>query len=148
MLQPQQLFRAYTGGDVPGGAAVALEPLFPVEHRLPGGADIAQLASRIEALKHKIGKRLFRLEPRLVLVPAAVVASRNRAVVPSSGAEILLRCHARLFHTGPDDQGETAVLVLFPIPVGREFKQALQALLALPQRPARIFRALCFATLA
>ena len=79
-----------------------------------------------------------------MLVPAAAIADWNRAVVPTRGAEILPQLGSCLFRCRPDDHRETAVLVLFPVPVGREGKHACHALLALQQSLVQILWAFCF----
>src|SRR5258706_13412036 len=132
MLQPQQLLGAHARGDVLAYAAIALEELLRVEHRLAARADIARIALRIDAPIDEIGKGLPRVERRLARLPA--VAGRHGAPRPASGPVKLPRIDSGPLEALALDQREAVAFILLPVPFGGKLEVEVEALLVLARR--------------
>ena len=90
----------------------------------------------------------FAFEDGSVLFPAATVAHWNGSPVPAVGPEEFLRVDAAVLRRAARHEGETAVLVLLPIPLGGELDEALEPVLPPPQFLVRAVPATAHAVLA
>ena len=137
MLQSEHALRAHLHGDVFGDAAVAAKHAVVVEHRVAADVDFAQPAGRIRSLVDEVAKRQMRFERRAMLAPLRLGHAADRQL-PARLAVVGSRTQRGVFGGAAAARNEAEVLVLLPVPVGRQLGQAAKARLALAQRRQRV----------
>src|SRR2546421_10588382 len=130
MLEILQLLGALARRDVLADAAVALERARAVENRLAADAGVFQPAVAGGPLQLQIAKRLVRLEHRAMRRPVRLRHVERRRVparLPDAARRTALVAAAR----GVRHAGEAEILVLLPIPVRGQLREAAKAPLPL-----------------
>ncbi len=125
----QRLLDPLAAGDVAADAAIAPEYALAVENRVAADRVPDQLAALVAALVFEILERIVALEQRLVRRPIGFRQTDN-IHLPARPAYIGAAVAAA---RAPADDGVAESLVLLPIPVGRQFGEVFEALLALLQ---------------
>ena len=135
--QAAQFFVALARGDVARGATVAHKATQPVIHRPAADGDVAQLIVDQPGVL-KIEEDLARLQHLAVLVPAHT-EGRGAGHLPAALAQAAVEVRrARRRRVAACKLDKTKLLVLLPVPVGRNRRQAAKTRLAFAQR---LFRA-------
>src|SRR5690349_7299669 len=120
----QRLLRARPVGDVLADTVVSPELSLRVENRLPGHAQILQLAARVGTHVDKIAERFMTLELVPVLLPDFTGERRESGKLPARLANEEFLFDASFFDAGQLDEAE--ILVLHPIPVRAHLHHAAE----------------------
>ena len=120
-------------GDVATDAAIADEAPVRCVHGLAADRRIAIAVIAVLAAEDDVVERLVRLEPRAVRLPSAFWRL-HAGELPAGEADVLIAAVTRDVLEVAADRGEAELLVLLPVPVGAQRREAAEARLALGQR--------------